>query len=88
VARVRLKIAWSGPVTCSRCRSGGVESVHGFQIEPGTWGGQNVSGVRGLPGTAIAAERFAQLVRRDELTNIRLIPVADYKWGSPKAASR
>jgi hypothetical protein len=36
---VNSRIRRSEPVTCSECRSTGVNSVHGFVLEPGTWQG-------------------------------------------------
>jgi hypothetical protein len=78
VARSRLRYA--KPVTCPECRSEGLESAHGFTLEPGSWKGEDVFLARGLPGTILASERFAGFIARHGLTNIKLIPSEEYVW--------
>jgi hypothetical protein len=78
VARSRLR--YGAPVTCPECRSEGLDSIHGFVLEPGTWQGEDVFRARGLPGTIIVSERFAEFVKRQGLTNMKLIPTEDYVW--------
>ncbi len=78
VARSRLR--YGTPVTCPECRSEGLNSIHGFVLEPGTWQGDDVFRARGLPGTLIVSERFAEFVTKHELTNMRLIPTEEYVW--------
>ncbi len=78
VAHSRLRYA--KPVTCPECRSEGLESAHGFVLEPGTWQGEDVFRARGLPGMILVSERFAEFVRRHGLTNIKLIPTEEYVW--------
>ena len=65
-------------ITCDWCRSGGVDAIHGFHLESGSWTGADVFFARGLPGTAIASERFARFVAQHGLTNIRLTPTEAY----------
>lgn len=76
VARSRLR--YDKPVTCSECRSSGLDSVHGFVLEPGSWQGEDVFRARGLAGKIIASERFADFVKRHDLTNMKLIPADEY----------
>jgi len=78
VARSRLR--YGVPVTCPECRAEGLDSIHGFVLEPGTWRGEDVFRARGLPGTIIVSERFAEFVERHELTNMKLIPTGQYVW--------
>ena len=70
----RSRIRYDKPVTCPECRSAGLDSIHGFVLEPGTWQGEDVFRARGLAGRVIVSERFAEFVRRHELTNMKLIP--------------
>jgi hypothetical protein len=76
-----------GEVTCERCRSDGLDAIHGFVIEPGTWTGEDVFIARGLPGVVVASQRFKRLVDDHELTNIELVPTDEYDW-DPQAAVR
>ncbi len=78
VARSRLR--YDAPVTCPECRTQGVDSIHGFVLEPGTWKGEDIFRARGLPGVIIVSERFVQFVARHELTNMKLIPTEEYTW--------
>lgn len=78
VARSRLR--YGVPVTCPECRAEGVDTIHGFVLEPGTWQGEDVFRARGLPGTIIVSERFAEFVKRHELTNMKLTPTEEYVW--------
>lgn len=34
------RVRFSKPLTCSECRSTGIEAINGFILEPGTWGGR------------------------------------------------
>lgn len=76
----RSRLRYDKPVTCPECRSAGLESAHGFRLEPGTWQGEDVFRARGLPGIIIVSERFAQFVQRHGLTNMKLIPAEEYVW--------
>jgi hypothetical protein len=76
VAHSRLR--YDKPVSCPECRSAGLDSVHGFVLEPGTWKGEDVFRARGLPGTIIVSERFAGFVARHGLTNVKLTPTEQY----------
>jgi hypothetical protein len=86
-ARSRLRRTRS--VTCQECRSGGVDSIHGFALEPGTWQGEDVFRPRGERGSIFVSERFAEFVQRHGLTNMKLTPIEEYIWdplgkGSPE----
>jgi hypothetical protein len=76
----RSRLRYGAPVTCPECRAEGLDSIHGFVLEPGTWQGEDVFRARGLPGTIIVSERFAEFVRRHELTNMKLIPTEQFVW--------
>lgn len=77
-ARTRLRR--NKPVSCQECRSTGVDTIHGIALEPGTWQGEDVFRPRGLQGDIIASERFAEFVKRYELTNMKLTPIEEYVW--------
>ncbi|HZH14719.1 MAG TPA: DUF1629 domain-containing protein [Archangium sp.] len=78
VAHSRLRIR--EPVTCTECRSIGVDTVHGFALEPGTWAGEDVFRPRGQQGSIVVSERFAAFVQHHALTNMKLIPTEEYVW--------
>ncbi|MDC0708419.1 hypothetical protein POL68_08065 [Stigmatella sp. ncwal1] len=87
----RSRLRYNEPVTCSECRSAGLDSVHGFVLEPGTWQGEDVFHARGIAGSIIVSERFSEFVTRHGLTNMKLIPTEEYvsdplRMGSPDAA--
>lgn len=68
------------PITCPECRSTGVETIHGFTLEPGTWQGEDIFRPRGLHSDIVVSERFAQFVQRHGFTNMKLIPTEEYVW--------
>jgi hypothetical protein len=80
VDEVRSRLRRAEPVKCPECRDSGIDSIHGFVLEPGTWQGEDVFRARGLPGTIIVSERFAEFVKQQGLTNMKLIPTEDYVW--------
>lgn len=80
VDEARSRIRRSEPVTCPECRSAGVDSVHGFALEPGTWQGEDVFRPRGKQGSILVSERFAEFVKQHGLTNMKLIPTEEFIW--------
>jgi hypothetical protein len=68
------RVRFSKPPTCDECRSTGIDSTHGFVLEPGTWGGEDVFRPRAMQGKIVVSERFKDLVERYELTNMVLTP--------------
>lgn len=68
------------PVTCPECRNTGVDSIHGFTLEPGTWQGEDVFRPRGLQADIVVSERFAEFVKRHGFTNMKLTPTEEYVW--------
>lgn len=77
---VRSRLRRSEPVKCPECRDPGIDAIHGFTLEPGTWQGEDVFRPRGLQGCILVSERFAEFVKKYELTNMKLIPTEDYVW--------
>lgn len=91
VDMARSRIRHEGAVTCPECRDVSPDSIHGFSLESGTWAGEDVFRPRGLQGLIVVSERFARLVEREALTNMRLIPIEEYTWdplglGPPQSA--
>ncbi len=76
----RSQLRYGTPVTCPECRSEGLDAIHGFVLEPGSWQGDDIFRARGLPGTIIVSERFAEFVKKHELTNMKLLPTEEYVW--------
>lgn len=74
----RSIVARTHPVTCSTCRGSGIDAVHGFAIEAGTWSGEDVFVARGLPGSVVVSERFRRFAQEHMLTNLTLTPIERY----------
>ncbi len=82
-AAVDLKrgtLQYAAPPTCEECRSGDLDAVFGFTLEPGTWQGEDVFFARGLPGVVTVSERFERFVTRHGFTNMRLTPTERHVW--------
>lgn len=73
----RSRIRYAQPPTCEECRSEGVDSIHGFTLESGTWQGEDIFRPRGLQGRLVVSERFARFVERHGFTNMRLTPTEE-----------
>ena len=80
VDEARSRIRRDSPITCDWCRETGVDSIHGFVLEQGSWNGDDVFVARGMPGSILVSERFADFVARHGLTNMTLIPTEEYTW--------
>ncbi|HYO51425.1 imm11 family protein [Archangium sp.] len=76
----RSRIRYAKPPGCEECRSEGVDSIHGFRLEPGTWQGEDIFRPRGLQGRLVVSERFARFVERHGFTNMRLTPTEQLVW--------
>ena len=92
VDEARSHFRHTEPMTCSECRYAGLDSIHGFTLELGTWRSEDVFRPRGLQGRIVVSERFAEFVKRHRLTNMKLIPTEEYVWdplrkGPPAAAT-
>jgi hypothetical protein len=77
-------IEYSRPMTCPKCKSGGLSSVRGFAIDESTWHGEDMFQAWGLPGLIIASDRVRQLRDKYALTNINLTRVEEYLWDPEK----
>jgi hypothetical protein len=80
VDEARSHLRREKPVACPECRSTGVDSIHGFVLEPGTWQGEDVFRPRGLQGDIVVSERFAQFVQKHGLTNMKLTLTEEFVW--------
>ncbi|WP_232293619.1 hypothetical protein [Stigmatella aurantiaca] len=78
VDMTRSRIRYSDPVTCQECRTAGLQSVHGFALETGTWKGEDIFRARGMPGKNIISVRFANFVASHALTNMKIVPIEEY----------
>ncbi|WP_047855169.1 imm11 family protein [Archangium gephyra] len=76
----RSRIRRSSPITCHWCRETGVDSIHGVVLEQGSWNGDDIFTARGLPGSIVVSERFADFVARHGFTNMKLTPTEEYTW--------
>ncbi len=66
--------------TCEECRCEGIDAIHGFTLEPGTWQSEDIFHPRGLQGVLTVSERFERFVARHGFTNMRLTPSEEYVW--------
>ena len=64
--------------TCPECRTGGINAINGFVLEPGTWGGEDIFRPGGMPGELVVSERFKDFVERHGLTNMVLTPTEQF----------
>jgi len=78
LARSRVRVA--APPTCEECRYTDVEAVHGYTLESGTWGGEDIFRPRGFSGRVLVSERFERFVARHGFTNLLLTPTEEYVW--------
>jgi len=76
----RSRIRYAKAPTCEECRSEGIDAIHGFTLEPGTWRGEDIFHPRGLQGVLTVSERFERFVMRHGFTNMRLTPSEEYVW--------
>jgi hypothetical protein len=76
----RSRIRYGKTPTCEECRSEGIDAIHGFTLEPGTWQGEDIFYPRGLQGVLTVSERFERFVARHGFTNMRLTPSEAYVW--------
>ena len=72
------RIRRDAPISCDFCRGTGVEAIHGFDLEEGSWNGDDLFRPRGLSGTIVASARFEQFVARHSFTNITLTPTRTF----------
>jgi hypothetical protein len=80
VDEARSRIRRTEPITCAECRSTGLDSIHGFVLETGTWQGEDIFRPRGCQGSILVSERFAEFTQRHGFTNMKLIPTEEYVW--------
>lgn len=84
VDHVLNRVRVSKPATCPECRATGIDAVHGFVLEPGTWAGEDIFRPRGMQGDVVVSERFKDFAERHQWTNVRLTPVEQYVWDPSK----
>lgn len=81
VDMARSRIVYAGdPPTCEECREATKNAIHGYTLEPGTWGGEDIFRPRGLYGCLTVSERFARFVERHGFTNMKLTPTEQLVW--------
>ena len=80
VDEARSRIRRTGPITCAECRSTGLDSIHGYVLEAGTWQGEDVFRPRGCQGSIVVSRRFAGFATRHGFTNMKLIPTQEFIW--------
>jgi len=84
VDEARSRLRRPEPLSCVECRNPGLDGVYGFRIEPGTWDGLDAFRPRGLQSRIVVSERFADFVRRQGFTNIKLVPTEQFVWDPPR----
>jgi hypothetical protein len=80
VDKVLNRVRTPEPPTCPECRATGVDAIHGFVLEPGTWAGEDIFRPRGMQGDIVVSERFKDFAERHQLTNVVLTPTERYVW--------
>ncbi len=74
------RVRFAPPLSCMECRCTGIDAVHGFVLEPGTWAGEDIFRPRGMQGDIVVSERFKVFVERHGLTNMVLTPTEQIVW--------
>jgi len=70
---------WEGSATCPVCQHGrGIKRWKKHVLVPGTWKGENIFRPRGLSGSIMTDQRFADFVKEFNITNCYLIPAEEY----------
>lgn len=64
---------------CSYCR-GGINSLEKVAFLPGSWTGADVFSAYGLVGVIIVSQRLADVISEEQVTNIELTPIEDYRF--------
>lgn len=80
----RSLIEYDQPITCIKCKSGGVDSIRGFALDETTWHGEDIFRAWGMPGVIIVSDRVRELRDKHGLTNVNLTPIEDYLWDPEK----
>ena len=76
----RSLIEYDRPITCQKCKSGGVDTVRGFSIDETSWSGEDMFYAWGMPGPVIVTDRVRQLRDDYGLTNVNLTPTEKHVW--------
>ncbi len=82
-----VEVAWNGAnldddasgmirtrSACSYCRRGNFSRYDSIVIERESWNGADIMKLRGLPGTIVVSQRFAEVSRSQGLRNVLLVP--------------
>ncbi len=80
VDEARSRIWRTSPITCTQCRSTGIDAIDGFSLEPGSWTGCDVFLAYGCPGTLIVSERFVRFAETRAMDHMAMIPTEKYVW--------
>lgn len=80
VDEARSRIRRTAPIACPECRCTGLDSIHGYTLEDGTWQGEDVFRPRGCQGSVVVSPRFAEFVTRRGFMNVKLIPTEEFVW--------
>lgn len=73
----RSLIEYDRPITCIKCKSGGIDSVRGFALDETTWHGEDIFRAWGISGRIIVSNRVRELRDKHGLTNMNLVPVEE-----------
>jgi hypothetical protein len=73
----RSLIEYSAPITCSKCKSGDIQSARGVVIDKASWTGEDLFFPWGMSGRVIVTERVRQIRDKYGLTNMNLVPTEE-----------
>ncbi len=68
-------IVWLAPPACQHCLGANKMRWQRVQLEPNTWGGEDIFAPIGLSGTMIISPRFKQICQQHELKNVMTLPI-------------
>lgn len=68
-------IVWLAPPACQHCLAANIMRWQRVQLEPNTWGGEDIFAPIGLSGTTIISSRFKQICQQHGLKNVMTLPI-------------
>lgn len=66
---------------CPLCHCNGISAISGFEVEASPGTSLHIGVPWGLPGIVVVSDTFKAAAEATRLTNLMLLPTAEYTWG-------
>ena len=74
------RVDWSpSDEQCEKCSPGYTE-VNGFVVAVASWQGDDLFGLRNLPGVVVVTQRLKEMAVAASLTNVAFTPCSQFTW--------